>query len=194
VVLGLGCGGDSPAGDSGQTDTVGADSGASTTAATDTADTQASDAHLDAVLGLVRVPTGTFWMGSLEDEVGRETDAARFDPDGTRHQVTLTRAFVIGAHEVTQGLFEETLGYSPGSHRDCGGDCEVDGANWHRAADFLNHWSDAAGLDACSVCDGEGSGVECLEAGSPCDCTGYRPPTYPLVSPTRMGRPRCRRG
>jgi hypothetical protein len=69
------------------------------------------------------VPTGTFWMGSLEDEVGRETDAA--------------------------------------------------------------------GLDAC---DGEGSGVECIEAGSPCDCTGYRPPTYPLVSPTRMGRPRCRRG
>ncbi len=154
--------------------------GDTTTATGDSGATQVTTpslSYLDADLDMVVVRAGTFWMGSPEDEVGREEDAAGFLPDETHHQVTLTRDFAIGATEVTQALFEQTVGYNPSSHGACGADCGVDGASWHRAAAFVNAWSQAAGLEDCYTCDGEGSNVSCEAAGNPYECTGYRIPT-----------------
>ncbi len=46
-------------------------------------------------LELVKIPAGSFTMGSPEDEIGRFKDERE-------HQVTLTRAYWIGKYEVTQ--------------------------------------------------------------------------------------------
>jgi formylglycine-generating enzyme required for sulfatase activity len=129
--------------------------------------------YLDADYRMVAIPAGTFVMGSPEDEVGRETDAAGFDPDETAHTVTLTRNFAIGMTGVTQGEFEAVLGVNPSHHISCGESCGVDGASWHWAAEFSNALSDQAGLDACYTCT-DGS---CEAAGNPYDCPGYRLPT-----------------
>jgi formylglycine-generating enzyme required for sulfatase activity len=49
---------------------------------------------------LVRIPAGKFIMGSPEDEAGRNDDESA-------HAVEITRAFYLGAHEVTKGQFAE---------------------------------------------------------------------------------------
>jgi eukaryotic-like serine/threonine-protein kinase len=48
---------------------------------------------------LVRLPAGKFLMGSPAREAGHK-------PDEEQHEVTLTRPFFIGAHEVTVGQFK----------------------------------------------------------------------------------------
>jgi formylglycine-generating enzyme required for sulfatase activity len=55
---------------------------------------------------LVRIPAGKFHMGSPTDEPDRYADEAR-------HEVEITRAFWLGAHEVTQRQFKEVMGYNP---------------------------------------------------------------------------------
>jgi formylglycine-generating enzyme required for sulfatase activity len=59
---------------------------------------------------LVRIPPGTFLMGSPENEKDREP----FDKDAeTQHEVQITRPFWLGVHEVTQEQFKEIMGYNP---------------------------------------------------------------------------------
>src|SRR5262245_49693305 len=64
---------------------------------------------------LALIPAGTFWMGSPQGEPGRHSDE---DP---RHQVTLTRAFYLGVHPVTQGQHQAVTGRNP-SHFRTGGE------------------------------------------------------------------------
>ncbi|MEN8007808.1 MAG: formylglycine-generating enzyme family protein [Candidatus Krumholzibacteriota bacterium] len=53
---------------------------------------------------LLLMPPGTFWMGSPEDEVGRNPVSE------TRHQVTLTRPYYLGKYEVTEELWDAVMG------------------------------------------------------------------------------------
>jgi formylglycine-generating enzyme required for sulfatase activity len=55
---------------------------------------------------LVRIPKGTFTMGSPADEEKRRTDEAQ-------HQVEITKDFWLGVHEVTQKEFKDVMGYNP---------------------------------------------------------------------------------
>jgi len=55
---------------------------------------------------LVRLPAGTFVMGSPPGELGRESQERC-------HDVTLTRPFWIGRHEVTQGEWLAVMGWNP---------------------------------------------------------------------------------
>lgn len=57
----------------------------------------------DVPLTLVRIPGGTFWMGSPEGERGRG-----YDED--LHEVTLTQAYYLGKFEVTQAQWEAVMG------------------------------------------------------------------------------------
>ncbi len=57
-------------------------------------------------LVLRRIPAGTFFMGSPTDEPGR------YDNEG-RHQVTLTKEFLMGVFEVTQRQWELVMGNRP---------------------------------------------------------------------------------
>ncbi len=60
------------------------------------------------------IPAGTFWMGSPEDEEGRSSWEVR-------HLVTLTRAFWLGVHPVTQAQYEAVIGDNPSYFRKKGG-------------------------------------------------------------------------
>jgi formylglycine-generating enzyme required for sulfatase activity len=70
-------------------------------------------------LKLVRIPAGTFTMGSPAGEKGREDDEKQ-------HEVRITRAFYLSVHEVTQKQFKAVMGYNPshfskdGTRRDAG--------------------------------------------------------------------------
>ena len=50
---------------------------------------------------------GEFWMGSPEGEEGR------FEDEGPRHRVRLTRGFWLGETPVTQALWEAVMGENP---------------------------------------------------------------------------------
>src|SRR5262249_14960063 len=58
---------------------------------------------------LVRVPKGSFMMGSLDAEPGHNKD------EGPCHEVTLTRDFWMGAFEVTQEEYQEVMQVNPSS-------------------------------------------------------------------------------
>jgi uncharacterized protein (TIGR02996 family) len=50
-----------------------------------------------------RIPPGIFWMGSPEEEPGR------YDNEGPRHRVTLTRPFYLGVFPMTHQQFHELM-------------------------------------------------------------------------------------
>jgi formylglycine-generating enzyme required for sulfatase activity len=55
---------------------------------------------------LVLIPAGKFTMGSPKGEKGRSVEEKE-------HEVTLTRAFYLGACEVTQAQFRKIMDYNP---------------------------------------------------------------------------------
>ena len=93
--------------------------------------------------GFVCVPSGTFTMGSNEDEPGHKYGEIQ-------HEVTLTHAFFIGLMEVT------LEGYRPFDHMgsavlDCGLTCPASFLSFFHAAMYSNARSAAEGLPGCSI-------------------------------------------
>ena len=65
---------------------------------------------------MVRVPPGTFIMGSPPTEEGRDLDGN----EGPQHEVTIPYAFEVGQYEVTRGqykIFIEETGFRPADSR-----------------------------------------------------------------------------
>ena len=65
---------------------------------------------------MVRVPPGTFIMGSPPTEEGRDPDGN----EGPQHEVTIPYAFEVGQYEVTRGqykIFIEETGFRPADSR-----------------------------------------------------------------------------
>jgi formylglycine-generating enzyme required for sulfatase activity len=94
---------------------------------------------------LVFVPAGKFLMGSPPDEVGREDDE---EP----HEVEITRAFHLGAYEVTQEQYEKVVGRNPSYFAPTGafrsrvekeetGPFPVENVSWHDAKAFCEKLS-----------------------------------------------------
>jgi formylglycine-generating enzyme required for sulfatase activity len=77
----------------------------------------------------VLIPPGSFVMGSLEQEPGRNVD------EGPQHEVTLTRPFYLGATEVTQGQWREIMGDNPSRFR--GKDLPVENVSWDDCREFI---------------------------------------------------------
>ena len=137
--------------------------------------------------GWVCAPPGRFMMGSPAAELGRS--AAE-----TRHSVTLTRAFLLQATEVTQAEWFAVMGNRPSYFGACGEACPVERVSWYDAAEYLNRRSDAEGLERCydlrncvGVAGGgcRGAAQDCAgdrmcdspDARRVADCAGYRFPT-----------------
>jgi formylglycine-generating enzyme required for sulfatase activity len=140
--------------------------------------------------GFVPLEAGAFTMGSPDDEVCRGDNE-------TRHPVTLTRGLEVSATEVTQGQYEELMGYNPaafsstepgcGEHCRCGSSTScrshpVELVSWHEAAAYCSALSAARGLSACYTCSGSGPNISCVAAAAHAgaaiyDCPGYRLPT-----------------
>jgi formylglycine-generating enzyme required for sulfatase activity len=95
------------------------------------------------------------------------------------HEVTLSKAFVISATEVTQQQFQDLMSYNPSDHTGCPS-CPVEQVSWDEAAAYCNALSDEA--DQCYECNGTQDTVSCpvkaAFAGDQIyDCAGYRLPT-----------------
>jgi len=60
----------------------------------------------------VRIPAGSFYMGSPYSEKGRD------DNEGPVHEVRITKPFYMGKYEVTQGQWKAVMGTTVGQQRD----------------------------------------------------------------------------
>lgn len=91
-----------------------------------------------AQIEFVRIPAGTFTMGSPENEEGRDNNEKQV-------RVTLS-AFHLGKTEVTQRQWKEIMGTNPSKYiRD---DFPVDSVSWYDAMEFckaLTEWAHRSG-------------------------------------------------
>jgi formylglycine-generating enzyme required for sulfatase activity len=85
---------------------------------------------------LVEIPAGTFQMGSPASEPSRGEDELR-------HEVRITRAFLIGRYEVTQAEWRILMGTSPSHFSACGPRCPVEQVNYFEVEDFLRRLNSA---------------------------------------------------
>lgn len=112
---------------------------------------------------LVLIPAGEFLMGSSKDS----------DPDASpdelpQHRVRITKAFYLGATEVTQGQYRAVTGQSPSGFTGSE-DLPVEKVSWRDAVDFCNKLSAKEGLAAYYRIEG---GNVTIAGGE-----GYRLPT-----------------
>jgi uncharacterized repeat protein (TIGR02543 family) len=104
-------------------------------------------------LAMALIPAGTFWMGSPATEEGR------WDDEGPRHSVTLTRGFYMGIYPVTQeqyaavmagnanGLTANPSGFSSNpSSGEVQARRPVEMVRWYDALVFCNRLSIQQGL------------------------------------------------
>lgn len=92
---------------------------------------------------LVKVPAGTFMMGSPEDEPGRQENERL-------HEVTLTHDFYICRTEVTQAQWVAVMGENPSDCAyGCGDDVAVHNVSWEMSVGYLNALSEREGLEPC---------------------------------------------
>ena len=126
--------------------------------------------------GYVRIPAGTFQMGSPGSESGRSGDE-------TQHRVRITHAFLMKATEVTQGEWKAVFANNPSSFSSCGNDCPVENVSWWEAVSYANALSRKEGLPECYELSGCGGtpgdkSYSCSGARSRgLSCAGYRLPT-----------------
>jgi formylglycine-generating enzyme required for sulfatase activity len=98
-------------------------------------------------MALIAIPIGTYEQGSANDDPRAEADEL------PRHRVTIARSFWLGAHEVTQGQYQQIMGENPSWFRPQGAGGElvvgvdhtrlpVDMVSWHDALEFCRRLSE----------------------------------------------------
>jgi formylglycine-generating enzyme required for sulfatase activity len=75
------------------------------------------------------IPPGRFWMGSPEDEEGR------YDNEGPRHEVHLTRGFWLFDTPCTQALWSAVMGTNPSQFQ--GEACPIERVSWEDCQTFI---------------------------------------------------------
>ena len=97
---------------------------------------------------MVTIPAGTFQMGSLAGEPGRQADE-------TRHGVTLTRGFRIGKYPITQRQWYTVIGTNPSHFQGASNPPDgteiqenrpVEAISWYDSLVFCNKLSMLEGL------------------------------------------------
>ncbi len=78
---------------------------------------------------MVWIPPGTFKMGGAMDPTGRSS------PAGLERNVTLTRGFWLGGHEVRQGEWEAVMGSNPSFFKGHP-DLPVERVSWEEAVEY----------------------------------------------------------
>jgi formylglycine-generating enzyme required for sulfatase activity len=109
----------------------------------------------------VRIPGGTFLMGSPASEGGRDDD------EGPQHQVTVG-GFYMGRYEVTQQEWVEVMGSNPSNWK--GDNLPVEQVSWYDAIEYCNRRSVKEGLSPAYT--GNGNNVTWNRGAN-----GYRLPT-----------------
>ena len=85
----------------------------------------------------VLMPAGELLMGSPRGEPGREAN------ERPQHEVRITKAFYIGAHEVTQEQYAAVMGRNPSKFP--GARNPVERVSWHDAVEFCARLSEKDG-------------------------------------------------
>lgn len=96
-------------------------------------------------LELMRVPAGSFLMGSPPQE------RDRWDDEGPQTEVAFTRDFFMGKFEITQAQWRAVMGNNPSYLK--GDDYPVESVSWNDARDYV------AALNAHVVATGQGPAV-----------------------------------
>jgi formylglycine-generating enzyme required for sulfatase activity len=78
----------------------------------------------------VRIPSGSFMMGSPKNEKDRSSDEVQ-------HKVTLTQDYFMQTTEVTQGQWKSLMGSNPSQFKDCGDNCPVEFVSWNDVQTFI---------------------------------------------------------
>ena len=136
--------------------------------------------------GFVRIPAGSFMMGSRSYETRREDGTWR--EDERRHEVRITRSFYMQRREVTQADWQALMNNNPsnfsrsGEGSTCGSNCPVENVNWWETLAYANALSRSENLRECYVLSGcnnssPGNDMECSNASWTSGCSGYRLPT-----------------
>jgi formylglycine-generating enzyme required for sulfatase activity len=89
---------------------------------------------------LKRIPAGEFLMGS-----SRDVDKDAFDDELPQHRVRITRPFLLGVTEITQGQYRAVTGQNPSNFKGSD-DLPVEGVSWNDAIRFCNTLSERDGL------------------------------------------------
>ncbi len=82
-------------------------------------------------LEMILIPSGTFMMGSPDNEKNRGDD------EGPRHQVTITQDFYLGKYEVTQAQWEAIMGSNPSNDYGVGNNYPVYYVSWNDCQTFI---------------------------------------------------------
>jgi len=78
----------------------------------------------------VLIESGTYVMGSSEDEVERNSDEMQ-------HEVTLNSDFYMQETEVTQDQWEAVMKSKPSKFKYCGQNCPVENVSWNDVQEFI---------------------------------------------------------
>ncbi|MBD3266006.1 SUMF1/EgtB/PvdO family nonheme iron enzyme, partial [bacterium] len=81
-------------------------------------------------LELIRIPAGTFTMGSPQSEKDRQND------EGPPHPVKISQQFYLGKYEITQAQWKAVMGYNPSANGDKP-NFPVETISWEDTQDFL---------------------------------------------------------
>ncbi|MDR1858636.1 MAG: formylglycine-generating enzyme family protein [Treponema sp.] len=105
----------------------------------------------DSFVEMVRIPAGTFTMGSPASEPNRESDEAQ-------HSVTVS-AFWMGKYEVTQGQYQAVMGANPSrfttpTNEENPARQPVECVSWYDAIVFCNRLSIREGLTPAYIING----------------------------------------
>jgi formylglycine-generating enzyme required for sulfatase activity len=89
---------------------------------------------------LLLIPKGTFMMGSPESEQGRQKNEEQ-------HEVTISKDYYLGVHEVTQAQYETVMGKNPSHFQGAivgneNADLPVENVSWDDAVEFCKKLSD----------------------------------------------------
>ena len=102
------------------------------------------------LISMVKIPGGTFIMGSNEDEPNRYTTfyftngvVSSCTSDETQHSVKLS-SFYMSKYQVTQEQFKKVTGYNPSGFE--GDNRPVDNVTWYDAVLYCNQLSENEGL------------------------------------------------
>jgi formylglycine-generating enzyme required for sulfatase activity len=94
--------------------------------------------------GFMRIPAGTFTMGSPASEAGRDGD------EGPQHSVTVS-GFYMSKYEITQKEWVEVMGSNPSYFK--GDNLPVEQVTWYDAVEYCNKRSVKEGLTPAYTID-----------------------------------------
>ena len=103
------------------------------------ADEQATEIVNSVGMKLQRIPQGKFFMGVPANEYGRLDD-----DELPQHEVTISRGYYMGIHEVTQSQYKSVMGDNPSHFKNASefDRLPVENVTWHQAQEFCKRLSD----------------------------------------------------